>query len=206
MKVKILWSVFLAGASCLMSIGAVQAAGDPEAGRIKFFTCKGCHSTPGYTNTYPTYHVPKVGGQHAEYVVAALQAYQKGERKHGSMLANTSNLSVQDMEDLAAYIARFKFLNPGVPVSGDVEAGKALSGSCAACHGEDGNSLNPMYPRLAGQYEDYLVKSLQDYKSGARSNALMQGLVQNLSEKDMRDLAAFYASQQKGLIVIKEKD
>jgi len=87
----------------------------------------------------------------------------------------------------------------GVAHAGDPAAGKDKSQACAACHGKTGNSKNPMYPRLAGQYEDYLFQALKQYKSGKRQNAIMKGQVANLSTKDMADLAAYYASQ-KGLV------
>ncbi len=83
----------------------------------------------------------------------------------------------------------------GVHAAGDAEAGKAKSAVCMACHGADGNSINPEWPSLAGQVPEYLVKQLQDFKSGARENALMVGMVAPLSEQDMEDLAAYYASQ-----------
>ena len=80
---------------------------------------------------------------------------------------------------------------------GNVEAGKQKSQVCQACHGPDGNGTgDDQYPRLAGQYADYLLKSLKDYKSGARNNAIMAGFVATLSEQDMADLAAFYAAQE----------
>jgi cytochrome c553 len=81
---------------------------------------------------------------------------------------------------------------------GNAEAGKAKSTPCAACHGEDGNGSNPGFPRLAGQHEDYLYHSLRAYKTGKRKNPLMSGQVANLSDRDMKDLAAYFASQ-KGL-------
>ncbi|HUM95244.1 MAG TPA: c-type cytochrome [Candidatus Competibacter sp.] len=80
--------------------------------------------------------------------------------------------------------------------AGDPAAGKAKSATCAACHTADGNSINPQYPKLAGQSADYLFKQLQDYKSGARANPIMLGMVAPLSPQDMEDLAAYYASQQ----------
>ena len=86
--------------------------------------------------------------------------------------------------------------------AGDPEAGKAKSQACAACHGQDGNSAAPIYPSLAGQYADYLLRTLQDYKSGARKNAIMAGMVAALSDQDMKDLAAYYASQE-GLNTVK---
>ena len=84
-------------------ITALPAAGDPEAGKLKAATCMGCHGVPSYQNVYPVYHVPRLGGQHAQYIVAALNAYKKGERSHKTMQAQASGLSDQDMEDIAAY-------------------------------------------------------------------------------------------------------
>lgn len=84
--------------------------------------------------------------------------------------------------------------------SGNAEAGKAKSTACAACHGVDGVSAAPTFPTLAGQYSDYLYHALKDYKSGKRKNAIMSGQVQNLSDADMADLAAYY-SKQKGLSI-----
>ena len=80
--------------------------------------------------------------------------------------------------------------------AGDATAGKTKSATCAACHSADGNSANPQYPKLAGQSADYLLKQLQDYKSGARANPIMAGMVAPLSPQDMEDLAAYFAAQQ----------
>src|SRR6516162_7315212 len=79
--------------------------------------------------------------------------------------------------------------------SGEAEVGKKKSAPCAACHGPNGVSVGPEFPNLAGQYEDYLVKALHHYKNGKRKNPIMQGQVANLTEKDMDDLAAYFASQ-----------
>lgn len=88
----------------LVSAQAV-AAGDPAAGRIKAETCLGCHAVPNYGNVYPTYHVPKLAGQNADYIVLALKAYRNGQRQHTTMHANASNLSEQDMADIAAFFS-----------------------------------------------------------------------------------------------------
>jgi cytochrome c553 len=75
---------------------------------------------------------------------------------------------------------------------------------CAACHGADGNTpLQAEYPRLAGQYEDYIYKALRDYKSGARKNAIMGAQAANLSPQDMQDLATYFSSQKGTLGVIR---
>lgn len=81
------------------------------------------------------------------------------------------------------------------PLQGDPTAGKAKSATCAACHGMDGNSNNPEWPSLAGQHEGYLYKQLKNFKSEKRVNASMAPMVAPLSEQDMADLAAYFASQ-----------
>lgn len=95
--------VLLASASTLPA--SSLAAGDATAGKAKAATCMGCHGVPSYNNVYPTYHVPKLGGQHAQYLVAALQAYKAGQRSHKTMQAQAQSLSDQDMEDIAAFFA-----------------------------------------------------------------------------------------------------
>ena len=82
-----------------------------------------------------------------------------------------------------------------VHAAGDPEAGKAKSAICAGCHGTDGNSTNPEWPKLAGQHPGYLAKQLRDYKAGKRNNATMNGMVATLSDQDMADLAAYFGSQ-----------
>jgi cytochrome c553 len=89
----------------LLVFNTVAAAGDPEAGKTKAYTCTGCHGIPGYNNVYPTYKVPKIGGQNYEYLVIALQAYRNGERAHATMELQSSSLSDDDIEDVAAYFA-----------------------------------------------------------------------------------------------------
>lgn len=90
----------------LAAAGTAEAqSGDPQAGARLAGQCAGCHGIPGYRNAYPVYHVPKLGGQHAPYVVAALQAYKTGARAHPTMRAIAAGLSDQDMADLAAFFA-----------------------------------------------------------------------------------------------------
>jgi cytochrome c553 len=80
--------------------------------------------------------------------------------------------------------------------SGDAEAGRKKSATCAACHGANGVSPSPDFPNLAGQYADYLQAALRHYKNGKRKNPIMQGQVANLTDKDMLDLAAYFSSQR----------
>ena len=79
--------------------------------------------------------------------------------------------------------------------AGDAEAGKTKAAACAACHGPDGNAgIDPQYPRLAGQYRDYLVKALHEYKKGERKNPIMAGFAGTLTDADIEDLAAYFSS------------
>ena len=78
---------------------------------------------------------------------------------------------------------------------GSAEAGQAKSATCVACHGVDGNSVNPEWPTIAGQHSEYLVKQLTAFKSGARQNVLMSPMAAGLSEADIDDLAAYFSSQ-----------
>jgi len=89
---------------CLVSASAI-ADGDYAAGKIKAYTCTGCHGIVNYKNTYPTYHVPRIGGQNKEYLVIALQDFKSGKREHKTMNLQAEALSQQDIEDIAVYLA-----------------------------------------------------------------------------------------------------
>jgi len=86
-------------------------------------------------------------------------------------------------------------LSANTLASGDAEAGQTKSATCMGCHGLAGNSTMPNFPKLAGQGEGYILKQLQEFKSGARNNAIMAGVVAILSEQDMMDIAAYYSTQ-----------
>ncbi|HSS63934.1 MAG TPA: c-type cytochrome [Gammaproteobacteria bacterium] len=92
-------------------------------------------------------------------------------------------------------IIGFAFAAGNVQAAGDAAAGQAKAAVCAACHGADGNSTNPEWPKVAGQHPKYVEKQLRDFKAGRRLNAMMTGMVAPLSEQDMADLAAFYAGK-----------
>ncbi len=87
-----------------------------------------------------------------------------------------------------------------VNAAGNAARGVELSKTCQACHGADGNGIgDPQYPILAGQYADYLAQSLKGYRSGERVNVIMQGFAGTLSDQDIADLAAYFASQKSKL-------
>ena len=87
--------------------GVAYGKGDPEKGKVLAATCMGCHGVNSYTNVYPTYNVPKLGGQHADYIAAALAAYKNGDRPHSTMHAQAASLSDQQMIDIAAYFSAY---------------------------------------------------------------------------------------------------
>jgi cytochrome c553 len=105
MKIR---NLIMMGAAALMLVAsaAVLADGDAAAGKHKTAMCQGCHGIPGYKTAFPAvYNVPKLGRQHSDYLVKALQAYKSGERSHPTMRAIAAGLSDKDMADLAAYYA-----------------------------------------------------------------------------------------------------
>ena len=83
-------------------------AGNVENGRILAYTCQGCHGITGYKNAYPSYRVPKIGGQSAQYLTQALTEYREGKRKHPTMQAQSMSFSPQDIADLSAYLSTLK--------------------------------------------------------------------------------------------------
>ncbi|KAB7623216.1 c-type cytochrome [Alkalilimnicola sp. S0819] len=102
-------SLMLGGLGLMLALsGTAYAQGDAEAGERKATACMGCHGVDGYRNAYPAYRVPRIGGQHGDYLVAALKQYQAGERAHSTMHAQAEELSDQDIQDIAAYFARQK--------------------------------------------------------------------------------------------------
>lgn len=101
----------------------------------------------------------------------------------------------------ATVVAMIVALTPVLASGADLVAGQAkVKQVCAACHGQDGNSPSPDYPKLGGQYPDYLAKALRDYKSGARKNPIMAGFAATLTDKDIENVTAYYASQPPAVV------
>ena len=167
------------------------AEGNAEAGAELGYTCLGCHGIEGYRNAYPSYRVPKLGGQKAGYLIIALKGYRSGERSHPTMQAQATSMSDQDIEDVAAYLAS---LGGDTVASGGTKAPSfAAATACAACHGQDGISVNAEWPTLAGQYESYLERALNQYRNGARKNAVMAAQAAIIAEEDIALLARYFA-------------
>lgn len=172
------------------------AEGDPVAGKEIGYTCLGCHGIPGYRNAYPSYRVPKLGGQMAGYIELALKGYRDGTRKHPTMVAQASSLTDQEIADVSAYLASIG--NETVAAGGTQGTSFEKAQVCAACHGMNGISVNAAWPTLAGQHEDYLRNALKQYKSGERGDAVMGAQAQLIADEDI-PLLARYFSQLEGL-------
>ena len=168
-----------------------SAAGDPQAGEKLAYTCLGCHGIEGYRNAYPSFRVPKLGGQTQEYLAIALRNYRDGNRPHPTMQAQARSLGEQGIEDVAAYFAGIG--NDTVKAGGTKDAGFDKAQTCVACHGANGISITPTWPTLAGQYEDYLRHSLQQYRNGKRVNAVMQAQAAIIAEEDVAVLARYFS-------------
>lgn len=178
------------------AMGTARADGNAARGKDLAYTCLGCHAIANYKNTYPTYSVPKLRGQSAEYIAAALRGYQSGDRSHGTMHAQSASLSEQEIDDVAAFLGSEPLKSAGKPPAANAPQAVQV---CVACHGGDGVAVLPEYPSLAGQHADYIERALEEYKKGARKNPIMAGFVTMLSDADIKALAAYFSSQSPGL-------
>ncbi|MDX1563648.1 MAG: c-type cytochrome [Gammaproteobacteria bacterium] len=171
--------------------------GDVARGEQLAYTCGGCHGIESAVNVYPTYHVPKLGGQNADYIEVALLGYRAGNRAHPTMHAQAAQMSDQDIADVAAYFASIE----GEPTRGvgnasaaEIEAGQAQTATCSACHGQDGVAQSAQWPTLAGQHRSYLTQSMLQYKNGERMDSVMAPLVAALDDETIERIATYYAS------------
>lgn len=183
----------LASTALACSTAFAQTPGDPARGRDLANTCLGCHGIPGYKNAYPNYSVPKLEGQHPEYIVLALQGYRSGERSHLTMHSQASSLSDQDMADIAAYFSGKPVSKDNNPAEGPAPAAAAV---CVACHGDNGVGITGQYPTLAGQHADYLEQALIEYRKGGRKNPIMGTFASQIKEEDIRVIAQYYSRQK----------
>jgi cytochrome c553 len=193
--------------SLLLALAATFSAAqaqDVEAGRKKIAMCIGCHGIPGYQASFPEVHkVPMIAGQNAKYIVASLVAYQKGERKHPTMRSIAGSMSEQDMADVAAFYEQQG--GPAAEVAAKeppADVGALLTkGACASCHGANfSKPIDPSYPKLAGQYADYLYVALKAYQTEGnpnvgRANAIMGGVAKQFSHAELKAMAGYLGAQ-----------
>ena len=193
--VRSVWTVVALACASFASVALAQdqpLQGDAKHGKAISYTCLGCHGIEGYKNAYPMYSVPKLEGQRPEYLAAALHEYKSGEREHLTMHSQASTLSDQDIADIAAYFAGKPLVSQGKPASTPPQAATL----CVSCHGQDGVTIAPAYPSLAGQHEDYLERAIDEYRKGGRKNPIMKGFAAQLKDEDVHAIAEYFSHEQ----------
>ncbi len=207
---KLLTTMFGLSVACVtLAAGAQQITGSVENGAKKTAMCVGCHGIIGYQASFPEIHkVPKIAGQSASYIVAALGAYKAGDRKHPTMRAIADTLTEQDMADLGAYYSQLG-LKDGEPVPATAKApservqaliARDAANACTKCHGVNFNTPNDgTVAKLAGQHPDYLLVALKSYKAEnhaqvGRSNGVMGGIAKKYTTAELKELAGYIGS------------
>jgi cytochrome c553 len=186
---------------------AATAPASPKSIEAKVAMCMGCHNIIGYKASFPeVYRVPQIAGQSAKYIAAALNAYKTGDRKHPTMRGIADTLSEQDVADISAY-----YENLGKEerkAAGDKPnrepntqvAALLQKAACASCHGANfSKPIDPSYPKIAGQYNDYLFVALKAYKTEnnpavGRSNGVMGAIAKQFSNAELKALANYVGS------------
>jgi len=183
------------------AFASAAAAGDAGAGEAKAQSCAACHGAKGNSAVA---NFPKLAGQHAGYTAKQLADFKQGETRSDPIMAGqVASLSEQDMADLGAYYAKqsvslgqadeeLAVLGEKIYRGGNSERGVS---ACIACHGPTGAG-NPAanFPLLSGQHTDYLVKALQDFRDGKRSNDLngmMRDIASNMSDREIKAVASY---------------
>ena len=196
-------SAFLVASVTVLSANALEIKGDAKAGEKKNAMCIGCHGIVGYQASFPEIHkVPKISGQGEKYIISALNAYKKGERKHPTMRGISASLSDQDMADLAVFYAANGIDTNAKPLEkasdGSAKSMELIAkGACLSCHGESlSKPIDPSYPKLAGQHNDYLYVALKAYKVDGnpqvgRGNAIMGGVAKQFTNAELKELANY---------------
>ena len=208
--------VLIALTTLLASLGASLHAqaqdvkpGDKVAGEKKAAMCIGCHGIPEYRASFPEiYKVPMIAGQNAKYIVSALGAYKKGDRRHPTMRAVATTLTDQDMADLAAFYetetagstSGSAAVAAAMPAPSAAVAELLKKGNCISCHGDNfSKPIDPGYPKLAGQHADYLYFALKAYQTDenpqvGRNNAIMKGMAKPYTHAELKILTAYLGS------------
>jgi len=193
------------------TVQEAEITGNAAAGAGKVAMCVGCHGIVGYRASFPQVHkVPMISGQTAQYITTALEAYQKGERKHPAMRGVAVPLSEQDVADIAAFYAAQSVPRQDKPTpTPNPQIAQLLEkGDCVSCHGANfSKPIDGSSPKIAGQHADYLFVALKAYQSdkGAyvgRSNAIMAGIVGQFTTDELKALAAYMASLEGELQVV----
>ena len=208
---KLLTTMFALAVACVTaSAQAQKVTGSAENGGKKIAMCVGCHGIIGYQASFPEIHkVPMIAGQSATYIVAALNAYKGGDRKHPTMRAIADTLTEQNMADLAAYYSQLGQKEGDAPPAAAAKTPsdkvqtlitRDKDNNCTKCHGANFNTPNDgTVPKLAGQHADFLYIALKAYKTDnhaqlGRSNGVMSGQAKKFSNTELKELAGYISS------------
>ncbi|NOY62805.1 MAG: cytochrome c4 [Gammaproteobacteria bacterium] len=190
------------------SVGA-HAAGDPEAGQMKAAACGGCHGDDGNS---PAATFPRLAGQYENYIVKQVMDFQRAKRTNNATMAAMAGMvaTVQDAKDIGSYFASKKMKGQLTPTNKSLAAqgeklflnGNPRTGvyGCVNCHGKRGkgkSKTNSVFPRIGGQHRDYIIKELQDFRAGERSNdpgGMMSDIAKKLSDDEIHAVAEYLST------------
>jgi cytochrome c553 len=199
------FSTFL-GMSLVLVSPALRAQGTQPAALAACLTCHGPAAEAAAQAPGPLV-IPRVSGQHVEYLAKQLREYKAGKRKNDLMVPMLAKISNGQLKELAAHLASQAPARPAAQTSPLVERGRALYEqgnpavpACVGCHLPNGVGA-PSYPRLAGQRQAYVVQQLMSFKQGTRTNdraRVMRSIAGNLSEEEMQAIAAYLSNLQGG--------
>ncbi|MFI4927667.1 MAG: c-type cytochrome [Burkholderiales bacterium] len=236
---KLLITLFALSVACATSLAQAQAApaasaapvaaaapaaaaapvtpASPKSLEAKTAMCFGCHGIVGYKGTFPeVYRVPKIAGQNAKYIAAALNAYKSGDRKHPTMRGIAASLSDQDIADISNYYehlgaATRDKLGDKPDQEPDAQvAGLIQKAACFSCHGSNlSKPIDPSYPKISGQYPDYVFVALKAYKTTdnpdvGRNNGVMGAIAKQFSNPELKALANYVGSLDSELQTVPE--
>ena len=196
---------------------ATAGQAGPKSIEAKVAMCIGCHGIVGYKSSFPeVYRVPQIAGQTSKYIAAALNAYKTGDRKHPTMRGIAESLTEQDIADISTYyaeLAKGKRKAPeGKPSREPSPQVAALlqKAACASCHGANFSTpIDPSYPKIAGQYADYLFVALKAYKvennpAVGRNNGVMGAIAKQFSNNELRTLSEYVGSLEGEMATVPE--
>ena len=189
-------------AAVLLFPGILFAQGDAEAGKTASATCVACHGAEGNSATD---QFPNLAGQVPGYIATQLAKFKSNERENAIMLGMVAALSEQDMADLDAYYSSLESKKGSITPEQEETAlagGKVYRGgykpynisACMGCHGPSGSGIPPAFPRLSGQHASYIESQLLAFKSGARSNPIMNPIAFALSEQQIKALSLYISA------------
>ena len=192
-------TLILVGGLSLVYCVSALATGDAAEGQAKAALCAACHGQDG-NSVSPEF--PKIAGQVPGYIAAQLAAYKSGKRPSQIMAGLVVSLTEQDMADIDAYYSQFEQTQASIAETDiaaaergrelyRIGASKYSIPACMACHGPAGNGIPSRYPKVSGQYKEYLMQSLHEFKDASRVSDEMNPIAFRLSAQQIEDLAIY---------------